>query len=157
MPVNERVFDLSNEETINTSIKILMLEDDVEFAELLRAFFESHSFQVTCVANGVEGLRQTMATDFDVILCDMVMPNLPGDMFYLAVERTRPHLSRRFIFMTGYKAVPKVDEFIRRVRGQVLWKPFQLQELLDVIQTILHQNRERDAKAKSTPAANRLS
>jgi DNA-binding NtrC family response regulator len=157
MPVNERVFDLSNEGTISSSIKILMLEDDVEFADLLRAFFESHSFQVTCVANGVEGLRQTMATDFDVILCDMVMPNLPGDMFYLAVERTRPHLARRFIFMTGYKAVPKVDEFIRRVQGLVLWKPFQMQELLDVIQTILHQNRERDAQAKSNPAANRLS
>jgi DNA-binding response OmpR family regulator len=155
MPVNECVFVLSDEGADHAAAKILMLEDDLALAELMRTFLESHSFQVTCVANGVEGLHQTMATDFDVILCDMVMPNLPGDMFYLAVERTKPHLVRRFIFLTGFRAVPKVAEFIRKVNGRALWKPFPMQELLEIIQTVLRQNREQNSADKPTQPGNR--
>src|SRR5438034_11627317 len=81
--------------------KILLLEDDREFATMLRVYLEDEAFKVTEVENGVEGLRKVMATDFDIILCDMLMPNLAGDMFYMAVERTKPQLAKRFIFMTG--------------------------------------------------------
>ena len=74
---------------------VLVLEDDVAFAEMLSLFLESHSFEVFCVPNGVEGLRKVTERDFDVIVCDLSMPNLPGDMFYLAVERVRKHLTKR--------------------------------------------------------------
>jgi DNA-binding NarL/FixJ family response regulator len=74
-----------------------------------------------------------MASDFDIILCDMVMPSLPGEQFYLAVERTKPHLCKRFIFMTDHQADPKTEAFIRPVRGLMLWKPFRLADLLTAI------------------------
>jgi CheY-like chemotaxis protein len=61
----------------------------------VRLFLESHSFEVTCVTNGVDGLRKVMSHAFDVILCDLNMPNLPGDKFHLAVERARKQLCRR--------------------------------------------------------------
>jgi DNA-binding NtrC family response regulator len=154
MPVKECVYVLSDEGAGHGSAKILMLEDDAALAELMRSFLESHSFQVTGATNGVEGLHQTMATDFDVILCDMVMPKLPGDMFYLAVERTKPHLLRRFVFLTGYRAIPKVAEFIRKVNGRALWKPFPMQELLETIQTVLRQNREQNSADKPTQPGN---
>jgi CheY-like chemotaxis protein len=59
-------------------------------------------YQVTNVPLGAEGVQQVLASDFDAIVCDMVMPNFPGDMFYLAVQRARPHLCQRFIFITGH-------------------------------------------------------
>jgi len=68
-----------------------------------------------------------------VILCDMMMPTLPGDMFYLAVERMRPHLCDRFIFMTGYKGDGKVADFIKKVNGTILNKPFLVDDLLEMI------------------------
>jgi DNA-binding response OmpR family regulator len=155
MPVKERVFVLSDEGPGHGPAKILMLEDDLALAGLMRTFLEAHSLQVTCVTNGVEGLHQTMATDYDVILCDMVMPNLPGDMFYLAVERTKPHLLRRFVFLTGFRAIPKVAAFIRKVNGRALWKPFPMPELLKTIQTVLRQNREQNSADKPTQPGNR--
>ena len=112
---------------------VLLLEDDAAFGESLQLFLESHSFVVTRVPNGAEGLRQIMASDFDIILCDMVMPSLPGEQFYLAVERTKPHLCKRFIFMTDHQADPKTEAFIRPVRGLMLWKPFRLADLLTAI------------------------
>jgi len=84
------------------------------------------------VHNGVEGVHEVLSSDFEVILCDMLMPTLPGDMFYRAVERMRPHLCNRFIFMTGYRANSKINQFIESVKGTVLLKPFQVDDLLDL-------------------------
>jgi DNA-binding NtrC family response regulator len=125
---------------------ILMLEDDLEFAKLIHMFLGNHSYRVTRVANGAEGLRQILDHDFDIILCDLVMPHLPGDMFYLAVERTKPHLCRRFVFMTGHQANPKYDEFIRKVRAPMLWKPFLMSDLLHAIERTLEKNSPEFAR-----------
>lgn len=113
--------------------KILLLEDDDTFQEIIRDFLQSHGYEVVAVKNGVEGVREIMAGDFEVVICDMMMPNLPGDMFYLAVERMRPHLCNRFIFITGLRDNSKVVEFIRKVNGTVLHKPFHVDDLLEII------------------------
>jgi CheY-like chemotaxis protein len=118
---------------------VLLLEDDAAFAESLQLFLESHSFIVTRAADGEEGLRQITATDFDIVLCDMAMPGLPGDRFYQAIERTRPHLCERFVFMTEHPTDPQTEEFIRRVRGVALGKPFPLADLLTAIAIVCKQ------------------
>jgi len=120
---------------------ILILEDETALSETLAPFFESNGFSVACVTNGVDGLRQIMAKDFSVILCDMMMPSLPGDMFYRAVERTKPHLCKRFIFITGYKGNREIEDFIRKVKGVMLWKPFETAELMETINTMMKSNR----------------
>jgi len=45
----------------------------------------------------------------------------------------------RFVFTSGHRADPKIDLFIRSVRGLVLWKPFQAHELLDALKTVLRK------------------
>jgi len=117
--------------------RVLILEDEEALSSVLRDFLEGNQYLVTVVTSGAEGLQKILQTDYDAILCDMVMPNFPGDMFYLAVERVRPHLCRRFVFMTGHLGDPQIDAFIRRVRGLMLWKPFQLHEVLEAIKTVL--------------------
>jgi len=63
----------------------------------------------------------------------MMMPTLPGDMFFRAVERMRPHLCSRFVFMTGHRGNQKVNEFISLVNGTILTKPFKVDDLLEMI------------------------
>src|SRR5579885_1004854 len=89
---------------------ILLLDDDVDLADTLKDLLESRNFLVTTARNGVEGLREVMELDFDVIMCDLMMPTMPGDMFYTAVQKAKPHLSERFIFITGHSDKPGVDE-----------------------------------------------
>jgi len=113
--------------------RILLLEDDEDFRNIIKEFLESRFYDVKTVRNGVEGVREIMASDFEVILCDMMMPTLPGDMFYLAVERMRPHLCSRFIFMTGHKGDGKIADFIKKVNGTILTKPFLVDDLLEMI------------------------
>jgi CheY-like chemotaxis protein len=112
---------------------ILLLDDDEQLAEALKALLEAHNFVVTLARNGVEGVREVMSMDFDVILCDMMMPQMPGDMFYLAVQRTKPHLCSRFVFITAHSGNAKIEEFIKNVNGLVLFKPVQIDELVRMI------------------------
>ncbi len=113
--------------------KILLVEDDPAFQEIMKDFLMENGYSVVAVNNGVEGVHQVLASDFEVILCDMMMPTLPGDMFYRAVERMRPHLCHRFVFMTGHRGNQKVNEFIQAVRGTILTKPFHIDDLLEMI------------------------
>src|SRR5215470_2514179 len=106
----EVVYEMAQEPVRPSFKSVLMLEDDLALAEMIRVFLDSNYYRVTLVTNGADGLRKILDNDFDIILCDMVMPNLPGDMFYLAVERTKKHLCGRFVFTTGHLANPKYDE-----------------------------------------------
>lgn len=141
IPGQEKTHEIPEDETPPDKRKILVLDDDKDLIFLIKEFLAAQHFDVIAVENGVEGVKQVMATDFDVILCDMAMPKLPGDMFYLAVERTKPHLCKRFIFMTGHRGDPKIDEFIRRVKGLMLWKPFEMYMLTEAVQSVLKKNR----------------
>jgi DNA-binding response OmpR family regulator len=115
---------------------ILIVEGDLQFSELLRGYLESQSFYVTCVSDATEALRQMASTDFDVILTEMVLPGHSGEDFYTEVERVTPELCRRFVFMTGHEAEPRTDNFIRRSRASMLWKPFPMADLLTAVQTL---------------------
>jgi DNA-binding NarL/FixJ family response regulator len=82
-------------------------------------------------------VREVLALDFDVIVCDLLMPKMPGDMFYLAVERAKPHLCKRFLFITGHGGNPRVEEFLKKTDAMVLYKPVKIEELLDTVAIVL--------------------
>lgn len=118
--------------------RVLVLEDEREFAGLLSDFLAASGYSATTVENGTDGLKALLESDFDAILCDMMMPMMTGDLFYLATERTRPHLCARFIFMTGHVSNPKIDFFIKSIGGLLLTKPFTMLSLLESIEHIMH-------------------
>jgi len=117
------------EDVAGSAGRILLLEDRDDFREILRDYLVSRRFQVTSVPSGVEGLREITKDAFDVILCDMMMPGLGGEMFYWGVTRIRPATARRFIFFTGHRNNPAIEFFFQRVNATVLIKPFPLKTL----------------------------
>ena len=141
-PAELKTYEIPDDEVPRTRQKILVLEDDVDLAITLKEFLISHGFEITLARDGVEGLRHAMSVDFDVIICDMLMPNLPGNMFYVAVERTKPVLAKRFIFITGHQSDAKIVAFLKQIRGLSLFKPFPMHQLMDAIKVILKNNRE---------------
>ena len=116
--------------------KVLILEDEIGFANIVQAHFDTWGYSATHVSDGVEGVKRIIHEDFSIILCDMLMPNLAGDMFYKAVERVKPQLCKRFIFMTGNHHDKKIADFIREVRGVIIWKPFKMHILHEAVQSI---------------------
>jgi CheY-like chemotaxis protein len=121
--------------------RVLLLDDRDDFRDVLREYLESRLYEVTAVSNGVEGLREIMKDTFDLIVCDMMMPQLGGEMFYWAVTRVRPAARLRFIFFTGHKNDPKIQAFFQRVNATVLIKPFMLDALNAAILDVLKKLR----------------
>jgi DNA-binding response OmpR family regulator len=119
---------------------VLIVDDEAQFIELMAMQLEHEGFQVDSATDGAQGIKKIMESDYEIILCDLVMPKLAGDMFYRAVERVKPHLCRRFIFVTAYRDDPKSEAFIRQVDGPVLWKPFQFRFLLEAIEAVKRRN-----------------
>jgi CheY-like chemotaxis protein len=113
--------------------RVLLVEDDLDLTLLLEGYLEAYFYRVTTVTNGVDGLTAILNADFDVILCDMVMPKMRGDMFYYAVQRVKPQLCERFIFITANGESARVQEFLNQVSEMVLMKPFHLDDLLETI------------------------
>jgi CheY-like chemotaxis protein len=119
--------------------RVLLLEDRDEFREVLHDYLAYRSFQVTSVPSGVEGLREIMKDPFDLIVCDMMMPQVGGEMFYWAVTRVRPAAAQRFVFFTGHQNNPRINFFFQRVKATVLIKPFKLAALDSAIGNVVRK------------------
>lgn len=133
-------------ETSELDIKrILLLDDDYELSDTLKALLESRNFMVTAVCDGADGLREILAMDFDVIICDMMMPTIPGDMFYLAVKKLKPALAERFLFITGHAGNPRVESFLEGIDALVIHKPVLIDELLNMISLVLRNTQPPEA------------
>jgi CheY-like chemotaxis protein len=134
-PNREEIATLHIPATKETSerppLKILLLEDRDDFRDILHEYLLCRSYQVVSVQSGIEGLREIMKGYFDLIICDMMMPKMGGEMFYWAVTRVRPATRDHFIFFTGHKNNPPNEFFFRRVNATVIYKPFKL-SVLDV-------------------------
>ncbi len=130
---------------------VLVLEDDIFFNDIIRDFLSENGYSVVVVHSGLEGVFEVQARDFDVIVCDMMMPGMPGDEFYHAVEEARPHLCERFVFMTGLGGNAEANEFIKSVKGCGILKPLPLADLLETIRFV--ENRGRFAVSPGTRAA----
>jgi CheY-like chemotaxis protein len=135
-PYGEKTHDLDSVARWAARKKVLLVDDDVAFVDVTRQHLEIAGYEVEVAADGVQGIKKVMVNDYTCILCDMVMPNLAGDMFYVAVERVKPYLCPRIIFVTGQRGDRKIDDFIRKVRGLVIWKPFQPHVLIEAIQAV---------------------
>ncbi len=118
-------------------LHVLIVDDDQDLLDALKSLLESKDFMVSTATNGVEALKIIMNMDVDVILCDLMMPNMAGDMFYAAVDRVKPKLCKRFIFITGYEGHPRFNAFLDKTKSVVLYKPITLGKLTGTIRIML--------------------
>jgi PAS domain S-box-containing protein len=116
---------------------ILLIDDEAGLAKVLTRLLQRSGHDVIWAANGQEGLAALEARSYDVILCDMRMPDLDGAGFYRELERRRPHLLSRVVFLTGDVLSPDLHGFFEQVKSLYLTKPFKAQEVRQTIQQVL--------------------
>ncbi len=111
---------------VETKARLLLVEDEPSLRRALAR--QLCNYEVVCAADGVEALAQLSQRSFDLILCDLVMPNMGGLELLEELEaHHREHLPR-LVFMTG--AAPARDQAELATRGYVvLPKPFSRVEV----------------------------
>src|SRR5476649_2195849 len=103
---------------------ILLVDDDKQLASALQWILADANFLVDVAFDGNEALLKVKAHDYDAVICDLKMPRLRGDEFYLKAKEMRPSLGDRFIFITGYFADSKIALFLNQHEVKYLVKPF---------------------------------
>jgi CheY-like chemotaxis protein len=116
-----------------TRKRILVIDDEPLIGSVIRAALsEDHDVFVAHRASDALA-RLDSGELFDLVLCDVVMPDIGGPEVYATIAERWPSLIDRLIFMTGGAFTPATAEFIDRALTPVLPKPFRLDELTTLV------------------------
>src|SRR5512142_3348477 len=95
---------------------ILVVEDDAAIRRLVRMVLERIGYIVECASDGIEAVLKMGVNDYDVIILDLMMPNLDGFAFMTTLAQNDPDRLRRIIITSA--ASPAV------IRERMKGKPF---------------------------------
>ncbi|BAV64888.1 cell cycle two-component system response regulator CpdR [Sphingobium cloacae] len=108
-------------------VRILLAEDDDSMRAYLSRALEKSGYEVVAVANGVEAMPHIDADNFDLLLTDIVMPEMDG--IELAQHAASAAPDMRVMFITGFAAVTlRAGQAVPQAK--VLSKPFHLRDLV---------------------------
>ena len=108
-------------------VRILLAEDDDSMRTYLARALERSGYDVVAVASGVEALPHLAPHQFDLLLTDIVMPEMDGIELAQHAAQVAPDM--RIMFITGFAAVTlKAGKAVPQAK--VLSKPFHLRDLV---------------------------
>ena len=116
---------------------ILVLEDDPSVQTLMRKQLTAHGFQVTIASDGLDGLVKLEAMTPDLIICDVMMPNLDGIEFVKAVKGHGETNKIPIIFLTAKTDPRSMIDGINVGARFYVTKPFAIDDLLSKVQRAL--------------------
>ena len=109
--------------------RVLVIDDEPWIAEILTAMLTDDGHEVDTADQGLLALGMVQLRAYDLILCDIRMPELDGPSFYAELERSRPDLLGRILFVAGNFSSPEVEAFLDRTGAPSLPKPFRQEDL----------------------------
>jgi PAS domain S-box-containing protein len=116
--------------------RILVVDDEPMILGALRRSLGTE-YDVTGLTDAREALaRITAGERFDVMLCDLMMPDLTGMDLHAELGRVAPEQRDRMIFVTGGAFTPKAREFLGRVPNARVEKPVDFQNLRMLMRTL---------------------
>ena len=117
--------------------KILVLEDEPAVQTLIRKQLTAQGFEVTVASDGLDGLMKLEGIKPDLIVCDVMMPNLDGMEFVKAIKAQHQTQQVPVIFLTAKTDPRSMIDGINVGARFYVTKPFQLDDLLQKISRAL--------------------
>lgn len=115
---------------------VLLVEDEPANLRAIGRLLESAGHRVTLAGNGLEAFAALGRGGFDVVVCDIRMPDLGGVGFFEQMEERFPSVAGRTIFVTAFADEPPVQEFLDRTGQPYFGKPFHPPTLLDAVRRL---------------------
>ena len=117
-------------------IRILLAEDDKVMREYLTRALERSGYAVSAVDRGTDAIPLLESERFDLLLTDIVMPEMDG--IELARRATEIDPDLKVMFITGFAAVALNPDSKAPRDAKVLSKPFHLRDLVNEVEKMLH-------------------
>lgn len=124
--------------------KVLIVDDEPRVATALRAMIETEHETLIALtgAEALEVLDRDEADDsFDIILCDLHMPDMSGMELHARLTSTRPAVAQRIVFMTGGAFTERARDFLARTTNPCIEKPLGLEALRSLVARKVRERR----------------
>jgi DNA-binding NtrC family response regulator len=126
--------------------RILVVDDDPESREYLVEALTRHGYPVLTAQDGAEGLAQLREHDLDIVLCDLMMPNVDGLELLKTIRRIT--LRAEVIIVTGQSSADRCAEAIEQNAFGYLLKPLKLKSLLDSVRRAEQRVQDKEKMLK---------
>jgi DNA-binding response OmpR family regulator len=117
--------------------KILLVDDEVGFAELLRDLLSMDNYDVEVANDGMEGLEKMATFQPQVIISDVVMPRMSGFEMFKKVKANPDTASIPFLFITGFQDERVLAEARKIGIFGILKKPIDVEQIEERLEALL--------------------
>ena len=128
-------------------LKVLIVDDDIRMCDSLEALLSNQGYEIHKSNSGDEAMECLAKTAFDLVLLDIVMPDMNGHQLMGHINSQTPETL--VIILTGHASVESAIESLRRGAYDYLRKPFEPEELLTTVENALERKRAEEALQKS--------
>ena len=124
---------------MNSETRILIVDDEKNFRELLRAILKKRGYMADCASNGADAVRAMKAEEYDIVITDLMMDGMNGLELIKYMKENR--IKSRCIVITAYASIETAVEAIREGAFSYFIKSSNPQELIFEIEKIVEINR----------------
>jgi CheY-like chemotaxis protein len=121
--------------------RILVIDDERAVRDLISDALSIEGHDVMTAENGKEGLDLIGQYRFDLVFCDLRMPEMDGQALYEEVQRDHPQVLKRIVFVTAQANSSDYGPFLRETGIPVIEKPFTLGQLRQAVAKMVGQTR----------------
>ena len=129
------------------NIKVLLCEDELNLANLLVEILQNNGYDTTWCENGAKGWEAFRRGSFDIVLLDVMMPEMDG--YAVAKEIRNAGSNVPIVFLTAMSMKENVLEGLRSGADDYIAKPFSMEELLLRLEAILRRTGKIEPAEKS--------
>jgi len=115
--------------------KLLVIDDSPEVLRSVRLVFESEGYEVITEEKAKKALHMVLDTFFEVIFCDWQLPDMDGLDLVEILDKRSPKSA--IIMISGFPAIKRATESVRRGAAEYLAKPFTPDEALEAVKRAL--------------------
>lgn len=127
-----------------TATRVLIIDDEPAICKALSIALSRAGFYVKTSLTGDGGIRILKKEAFDVLVLDLRVQDMRGDVIFELAKAERPELATRTLFVTG-DISERADKIIDACRCPLLRKPFELRDLIHFVNSMAPQAHDASA------------
>ncbi len=116
--------------------KILLVDDDPTVLDLVRETLEGCGYDIDTATNSQEALTKVRDGAFNMIIVDLLLPDMNGFSLSQEIKRVNPALADKILFISGILFGQSTVEHLGSVGAGFLSKPFQIDSLIEAVDKI---------------------
>ena len=117
--------------------RILLVDDNPIVSQVIIDILSLDGYGVDTAPNGIAALEKMEGRRYDLVLTDLHMPEMDGAGLYRELAKRQTHPPQKIIFLTGTAGTSEAHRLMQDTGLPVLRKPFNLIELLELVQKVL--------------------